>query len=249
MIGRTNAGGGGSIGGGSLNFRIFGGTSAPSNPKENDIWVKTETKITGYSFSVKAPTAPVEGMVWVSVGTDSSIEFNAIKGNVIAVYPVSVKQYVGGAFGDKSAQTYQNGVWNEWRTYIYNSGDVCTDISGGWLAASVKDGHIYTFDSGSDSQTSYTKNKVPSSKYKKLCAECVCTNKFSSSNGSFTMQLKSTQSGSSGTVYATKATKTADCTLHEPIKIELDLSEVTVDAYVRLTCYYAAVQWTKIWFE
>ena len=34
MIGRTNAGGGA-----SLNFKVVGGTAAPSNPKENTIWV------------------------------------------------------------------------------------------------------------------------------------------------------------------------------------------------------------------
>lgn len=50
MIGRTNTSGGGG-GGAGLNFRVIGGTSAPSNPRENDIWVNTSTKVDGFIFS------------------------------------------------------------------------------------------------------------------------------------------------------------------------------------------------------
>ena len=39
----------------SLNFEIVGGTETPSNPKENTIWLNTDTEITEYIFSVKNP--------------------------------------------------------------------------------------------------------------------------------------------------------------------------------------------------
>lgn len=45
----------GAGGGVPLNFRVIGGTSAPSNPKENDIWVNTESKITGFLFTSEVP--------------------------------------------------------------------------------------------------------------------------------------------------------------------------------------------------
>lgn len=38
-------------GGAALNFKVMGGTSAPSNPKENTIWVNTNNLITGWQFS------------------------------------------------------------------------------------------------------------------------------------------------------------------------------------------------------
>lgn len=38
-----------------LNFEIIGGTSAPSNPKENTIWVDTNIPIPGYLFSATDP--------------------------------------------------------------------------------------------------------------------------------------------------------------------------------------------------
>lgn len=50
MIGRTNVGGGD-----NLNFKIVGGTAQPSNPKENTIWVNTNTAIHAWDFSATEP--------------------------------------------------------------------------------------------------------------------------------------------------------------------------------------------------
>lgn len=46
---------GGSGGSASLNFRVIGGTSTPSNPKINDIWVNTDRKITSWHFGADEP--------------------------------------------------------------------------------------------------------------------------------------------------------------------------------------------------
>lgn len=132
-IGRTNAGGGG---GGGLNFTVVGGTTAPSNPNENMIWVNTSTTITDYVFSATQPSS-VNGRVWISTGTESQKAFNALKKNCIQVYPISAKQYVDGALVDLTAMSYQNGEWDDWITYLYNEGDECTDITGGWLTRVV----------------------------------------------------------------------------------------------------------------
>lgn len=105
MIGRTNTGGGG-----GLNFQVIGGTTAPSNPKENMIWVNTSTKITSYIFSATQPTGSA-GMVWISTGTYSTVEFNALKKNGIQVYPISAKQYVGGVWAPRNAEIYHAGEW------------------------------------------------------------------------------------------------------------------------------------------
>lgn len=42
-------------GGAPLNFKVVGGTSAPSNPKENTIWVNTDSAITGWHFGAEEP--------------------------------------------------------------------------------------------------------------------------------------------------------------------------------------------------
>lgn len=121
MLGRTNTGGGG-----GLNFKVVGGTTAPSSPKENMIWINTDQKITSYIFSATEPENLVEGMVWISVGSSSAIEFNALRKNSVQVYPLSAKQYISGAWVNMDAQIYQSGVWVVFSTakyYIFRSGE------------------------------------------------------------------------------------------------------------------------------
>lgn len=97
-----------------LNFEVVGGTSQPNNPKENTIWINTSTSVNSWVFSATQPSNPVNGMVWISTGSDSIVEFNALKENGLQVYPISAKQYVSGACVGKNAMTYQGGVWKSW---------------------------------------------------------------------------------------------------------------------------------------
>lgn len=123
----------GSGGGAPLNFKVVGGTSAPSNPKENTIWVNTAKEITGWHFSATQPENPVEGMVWFAVSTSScEAEFNALKKNGIQVYPSSAKQYDSGAWVSVTAETYQGGEWVSWSLYVYKMGEQSSAITGGW---------------------------------------------------------------------------------------------------------------------
>lgn len=109
--GRTNAGGGG-VGG--LNFQVVGAPSAPSNPAENTIWIKTETAITSWVFSATAPAVSASGMVWISTGAASNFEFNALKKNTILVYPLAAKQYIGNSLTDVPAMIYKSSQWVSW---------------------------------------------------------------------------------------------------------------------------------------
>lgn len=131
-------------GGDGLNFKVVGNPQ-PETTKENTIWVDTNTPVSGYSFSVDAPENPVEGHVWVMTGSGSFLEFNALKKNVIQVYPLSAKQYVSGAWVDKTAKIYQNGEWVEWwNGQLYWHGYEYEDVTGGWDAAHYKAGSGFT---------------------------------------------------------------------------------------------------------
>lgn len=136
MLGRTNISGGG--GGAGLNFKIVGNPQ-PSDPKENTIWVDTDEEITGWTFSANEPESPVGGNVWITVGASSSAQFNAVKKNSIMVYPLSAKQYVSGAWVDKTVKSYQNGAWVDWWVgELYTSGNEWSGITGGWYGKSWK---------------------------------------------------------------------------------------------------------------
>lgn len=134
MIGRTNAGGGG----GGLNFKVVGGSAQPGNPKENTIWVNTDTEITGWAFSATEPDSPVEGMVWFFTQKNSPVSMNALRKNSIMVYPTAAYQYVSGVWVSKTAMSYIGGQWLDFVLYLYDTGDECIDVTGGWVSKAMR---------------------------------------------------------------------------------------------------------------
>lgn len=127
-----------SEGGSDLNFKVIAVASEsalPTSAAENTIAVITTTAITSYVFSSTAPTSPAEGMVWFATGTASTVGFNAIKKNGLWVYPTGCQQYVSGAWIEKTAKSYLNGAWSDWRDgyyYYYKDGDQGIPVTGGW---------------------------------------------------------------------------------------------------------------------
>lgn len=114
-IGYKHGGSGGAAG---ENFRVMGGTVQPAAPRENDIWVNTDTKIESWVFSASEPENPASGMVWIEVGAASDVAFNALKKNELAVYPVWVRQYADGAFADRDAHIFRNNAWVQFSEVI-----------------------------------------------------------------------------------------------------------------------------------
>lgn len=122
----------------SLNFRVLGGTEQPENPRENDIWVQTDTAISGWEISSVEP-AGAEGAVWIAVGMESQVAFNAVKKNVLAVYPLEAMQHTGGAWTPVGANIYRSGAWVQFSggvttLYLFNNGEY-SDVTGGWVGS------------------------------------------------------------------------------------------------------------------
>lgn len=182
---KHGAGGGGA----GLNFKIIGNPQ-PAEAKENTIWVDTDVEITGWDFNTTEPANPVPGMVWIYTGTSSPAAFNALKKNGIQVYPLSAKQYIGGAWISKEAKTRQGGEWAGWMTTLYDAGDEFTDITGGWVKknrspSSTANGsltknddnmHIKNVTNGSTSAC--TANQIDLTPFTKLHCVCSCTGKM-----------------------------------------------------------------------
>ena len=124
----------GAGGGTSLNFKVVGNPK-PETAAESTIWIDTDS-ITSWIFSATEPENPAEGMVWISTGATSAVAFNALKKNGIVVYPMSAKQYVSGAWVDKTAKSYKNGEWVELipEGMLYYRGNECDPVTGGWSA-------------------------------------------------------------------------------------------------------------------
>lgn len=144
--------------GASLNFKVVGGLTQPSGPSENTIWVPTNAKITSYAVSPSEPAEPTDGMVWIKTGAASNVSFNALKKNEIAVYPNACYQLINGAWQSMAAKIYQNKAWKEWRTYLYNLGDECVAVTGGWVPKAVSNGSNSAGDFASETPTMVTEN-------------------------------------------------------------------------------------------
>lgn len=126
-------------GGAALNFKVVPGLTQPGTASENTIWVKTE-RIGSWYFSATQPEGMQEWDVWFPTGIKSNVEFNALRKNAVQVYPLSAVQMVSGEMVSLDAMSYQNGEWVKWVTYLYNFGDKCTDITGGWQFVSTRGG-------------------------------------------------------------------------------------------------------------
>ena len=147
-----------------LNFEVVVNPQ-PTNPKENTIWVNTDAQIPKYYFSAAQPENMAEGEVWFSVDTSSDWEFNALKKDSLQIYPISAQQKVGGALSKVSVKIYQNGEWVDLVTYLYNKGDKCTEITGGWEFSTCTSDTGYTMGTYQDrtSHISLTTSQTGSS--------------------------------------------------------------------------------------
>lgn len=151
-------------GGSSLNYEVVDGTSAPSSPSVNTIWINTSTAITSHIFSATQPTNPASGMVWIIVGASSTAAFSATEENPVMVYPLSAKQYISGAWVDKTAQSYQGGEWVGWVTFVFQNGAFTNGGYGKQLGDSncvveIRGGELYICANSPKTTRFWTANK------------------------------------------------------------------------------------------
>lgn len=143
----------GAGGGTPLNFKVVGYATEElllaATPKENAIGCITQHDITGYHFATTQPVNMANGEICFFTGTLSPASFNALKKNNITVYPMRAQQMVDGALVDVKAKTYKNGAWADWRSYLYNAGDECIPLTGGWVFKNFG-ANSYTFNKNND---------------------------------------------------------------------------------------------------
>lgn len=138
--------GGGGI---KLPFRVIGGTTQPSNPKDGTIWVKTSQPITRFEFSNPWSTASVgEVCVTGTIGGANPTGTNKVVlvlqnnvGGILYREKVTItgcKQVQGstGNWVDLCAYVYYNGSWTQfsdeidWSKWIIKDGSSVYDVVG-----------------------------------------------------------------------------------------------------------------------
>lgn len=226
-------------GGNPLNFKIVGNPQ-PENPKENILWVDTDANITSWIFSATEPENLVEGMVWFSTGTASNVDFNALKKNGIMVYPLSARQYVGGAWVDKTAKSYQNGEWVDWILYLLKDGAV-QGLSGGFYTVGYSSEMTISFDTAGQMTISidgWSQGNSQGGAYSNKPIDVTPYNKMS-----FVIQLSQTVNGTAagkvgitltldGTWTSVASTSLVNTTDEQTV--EVDISSVTGEYYIQM---------------
>ena len=147
MIGITNAGGGKD----RLNLRVFGGTTAPSNPKGNDIWVKTSIAIPNNSVFINEVvsnfwTGAANGGIYIKFESSNSSTKATTGANIFTyrsgsnlqefnVIFLGCMQIMNGVWANVEAYIYHNG-WHQfssvWNGELFYQGNQYTEHTGGW---------------------------------------------------------------------------------------------------------------------
>lgn len=225
--------------------------------KENTIGVVTADTITSWIFSATEHKAPIEGMVWISTGTDSPAEFNALKKNGIQVYPVYAKQYIGGAWVDKTAKSYQGGEWVDWMLRIYDNGFINEGAIGRfeqvvaaagrltWEANKIVFSYI---NEGGRYVTIYTKKPIRVDSYKKLYIDV--SNVTVGTNGVFIAGLRSTPEASENVPSASSfaASVSTNKSISKQV-LDVDISNVSGDYYIQIAASIAKGEIYKIYLK
>lgn len=102
---------GGGAGSAAFEFEVVNGTTQPSSPAANTIWINTDTPISAWAFQAEQPTG-AEGLLWIQTAAASVVAFDAVEeNNAIMIYPAGAKLYTNGAWTAVEAFIYQSGAW------------------------------------------------------------------------------------------------------------------------------------------
>lgn len=239
-------------GGAPLNFKVVGGTTQPSNPAENTIWVNTSINITGYYFTAAQPSNMANGELWFSVGMSSVAAFNALKKNNVTVYPLSAKQMVSGKLNDVTAKIYRGSAWSLFLAdmYLYNAGNEYTSVTGGINTsankATVTKATSYIQIKGADGVdyvsrygTAYTAKKIDITNYKTLVGVCETYKKdgHGSIKVCLTTNLSQLTSCNQTNYNAITGTELSGTGAGNKKEVKVDISKMTGEYYIGVYGY------------
>ena len=144
MIGKTN-------GGGRDRFRpkVYGGTTAPANPKNGDFWIYTSGLITGVEWNSWTHSFPgwtmSDGFAYIVSGgynSDIVVDLSAVRNGLHYFCPNDCYMQHGGKWYRETAYVYRNNAWKQFSTWaqswdgtLFDNGNQYTDITGGWTGA------------------------------------------------------------------------------------------------------------------
>lgn len=111
----------------SKGLNIISSLEEPTNPKEADIWIKTDKNSKNCVFSAEEPTDPNEGLIW----------FKASSASLLIGVIIKIQIYTENAWTLVEGYMYLGGSWIQlaalWNGQLFDQGEQFKDITGGWL--------------------------------------------------------------------------------------------------------------------
>lgn len=218
-------------GGAGLKLKVVGGTAAPANPRENTVWVDTDTGIEGWAFSSAQPESPKEGMLWFKTGINSAVAVDVDKKNTVMLYPIDCQQYVSGAWVRKDAQTWDGTEWTPWRIYLFD-GNVNTELTGG-INGTIQENAIFWNDTvaGDENMTYTTQQAVDVTNFRTLSVRMMATATAESAYMRIGLMTSTSNGSNKGT-----STALAYAELDSPFNSEekilsVDISDITGEVF------------------
>jgi hypothetical protein len=111
--------------GGGLVFTVVGGTTLPSSPSENTVWVNTSTAINNVYAQVFEPTSPAVGDVWINTWVNLDSEGKPLVSDVLTM-TVSESPLI--RISARSGQQWDGSEWKTLTTRVYKNGAWSPDV-------------------------------------------------------------------------------------------------------------------------
>ena len=122
---------------GGTGLSVIYGATRPADAAENTVWCKTDIDAPGYIVSPVQPTGCDSGTLWVKTA-DSGNKVELGTKNPIVLLISGVRQLSGRTWNTMEYSVFVSGAWTEigsGETYIFNNGDKCTAVTGGWTTS------------------------------------------------------------------------------------------------------------------
>lgn len=250
-------GGGGGKAKGSPVIAVASASALPSSADVGTIAIISSIAVNDVYVNVTAPATPETGDVHIVPDASGMLKYQI--GNAQIGFS-TVYQYSGAEWVKVSAYQQTESGWKSSSLYLYNKGDKCDAVTGGWnryssysAVVNFNSDHIYMDegDNGYHQSAIQTANKILLSGFTKLKCECVNSggqvyNSFYlgifSSRGSGYQQ--GNESWTPGTVVASKGEDTKGT-----LEITLDITQYAAASYYVGIKSSTVLQVNKIWLE
>ena len=148
-------------GGGGIELTVVNGSTAPTSPAENTIWVLTTATIGNVYVSPTAPSSPATGDVWVNTSGTAVCVMTLSEDPTAEVNISGFKIYQNGAWAEPGGGIQCGGVWYDLTAKVYGIKRSLSSSSPAWTRTDASANFTATASVGTSAGSSDFDNCYP----------------------------------------------------------------------------------------